>query len=211
MLFLVLGAFSITGCMVVNGYDPVTGLVFQDDFSNPDSGWPVYEKPAGKTAYYDGYYQLEILVANAQLTAPLPSDFRIPPDVQITVEAEAIQGQPAGNDYFGIICRYQDPYNYYFLVISQDGYYGIGKMKAGSAALLHAAQMLPVEAILQEGKNLLQAACAGSSLALSINGVLVGSVQDAEWGSGGIGLLAASGDRGEQLVAFDRLLVQVVR
>lgn len=207
---MIWGSLLLSGCMVLSGYDPETGLVFQDDFNNPKSGWPVYEQAEGRAAYRDGHYELEILTARSHLAAPLPGDFRIPRDIHITVEANS-PSDASGGDYFGVICRFQDPYNYYFLVISQDGYYGIGKMKAGVAALLHADQMLPVDAVLQGEKNLLEAECSGNSLRLSVNGTLLGEVQDNEWPSGGIGLLAASGDTGKQLVEFDRLLVQVVR
>lgn len=211
-ILLLIAALLLSGCMVLNGYDPASGLVFQDDFTDPGSGWPVYEKPAGKAVYLDGNYRLEALAPSTHLVAPLPSDFRIPKDVRVTVEALSVSEQTADdNDYFGVICRYQDAFNYYFLVISQDGYYGIGKIKGGTAVLLNADQLLPVDAILRDGKNLLVAECAGDLLQISVNGVVLDSVQDSDWQSGGIGLIAASGERGNQVVEFDRLMVEVVR
>jgi hypothetical protein len=171
----------------------------------------VYEDPVGRAAYQNGQYHLEVQAASTHLAALLPPNFRIPQNVRILVEAMSAPAQSSDGDYFGVICRYQDAYNYYFLVISQDGYYGIGKMKAGQAALLIGEQLLPTEVIQREGKNLIDAECSGSMIRLTVNGAQLGLVQDAEWQSGGVGLLAASGPNGPQLVEFDRLLVQVVR
>lgn len=209
--FLLLLTLALGACTIVNGYDPDSGLVFQDDFNDASSGWSAFDQPAGRAAYMDGRYQVTVVTPRTHLAASLPADFRIPRDVYITVEAGSSSVASGGNDYFGIICRYQNPYNYYFLAVSQDGYYGIGKMKAGNASLLNGSQMLPTDAIVQSEKNILTAECAGTLLRFTINGTLVGEVEDQEWVEGGIGLLAASGDGGELHVEFDRLLVKVVR
>lgn len=55
-------------------------------------------------------------------------------DVILEVDAARSAGPEDG--YYGLVCRQVDQDNYYGLVISSNGFYGIGKMEAGTFGFL---------------------------------------------------------------------------
>ncbi|UCF27014.1 MAG: hypothetical protein JSW42_10235, partial [Chloroflexota bacterium] len=108
------------------------------------------------------------------------------------------------DDLFGLVCRAADHENYYFFVISSDGYYGIGKTINGVQSMINAEGMHPSE-IVSQGKtiNHLRADCIADRLELSINGQLVAQVRDPDLSQGDVGLLAGNLASQENVVLFD--------
>jgi hypothetical protein len=92
----------------------------------------------------------------------------------------------------GLICRYTGD-DYYFFLISSDGFYGIGIYKSGQAVLLGQSEM-QTNSNIKTGLavNHLRADCAGDKFTFYVNGFQVASVQDATLKSGDVGLLAGT-------------------
>ncbi len=202
-LFLFLAA----GCSALYPVDPATRLVFQDDFSDPESGWPVLSNWQGQVGYARDSYQMTLLAPGANLSAALPTDYIFPADVEIQVGARSLGG-PQDNR-FGLICRYQNALNYYWFVISSDGYYGIGKVKNGQITLLNAPQMPPSEQIKRgQELNSLRVECVGDRLRLYVNELLLGEQQDADFSGGSIGFLVGAGSQANVQVGFEHLVVK---
>ena len=129
-------------------------------------------------------------------------------DVQIDVDALKNAG-PDDND-FGVLCRYQNTENFYFLIISSDGYYGIGIVEDGRQRLLEPPQMYHSETINPgDAVNHIQAVCQGSRLALSVNGEFIAETFDATFSNGDIGLIVGSFDESGVDVIFDNLSVKL--
>lgn len=164
-------------------------ILFQDDFQNTRSGWDNVSSPRGETQSIDGAYRIWIDQPYTNLWANPHLHFE---DVQIEVQAENMGG-PDSNVY-GVLCRVdQEASSYYFLVISSDGYYGIGKVKAQEQKLLSSPNMLPHPAIRQgRGVNHIRADCVGDRLVLYANGQKLGETRDNEFVEGDIGLTAGT-------------------
>jgi hypothetical protein len=160
-------------------------VLFQDDFANTDSGWNrVRDETGNITDYESGGYRILNNESISHVWANPGLKFN---DVHVEVDA-AKTGGPDDN-YFGVICRYKDGSNFYILAISSDGYYGIVKVMNGGLSLLGSDQMQPSEAILQgNAANHLSAECKGKKLSLSVNGVMLSSVEDSTFTSGDVGL-----------------------
>ena len=92
----------------------------------------------------------------------------------------------------GLICRFTGN-DYYFFLISSDGFYGVGIYKGGQAVLLGQSEM-QVNSNIKTGLavNHLRADCVGGTLTFYVNGFQVTSVQDATLKSGDIGMLAGT-------------------
>jgi hypothetical protein len=99
-----------------------------------------------------------------------------------------------------------DEKNYYFLVISSDQYFGIGKVKNGLVSLINRTEMPPSDIIDQSGDNNLRAECVGSDLRLFVNGELLETQQDSDFAAGGVGLLVGSYEK-PVTVFFDDFFV----
>lgn len=181
-----------------------SNVLFQDDFSDPSSGWDQISAEDGITDYIDGAYRIYVNSTNTDIWSNPGLNFS---DAQIEVEAEKIGGDD--NNDFGIVCRYKDTNNFYFFVISSDGYYGIGKILEGEQLLIGDESMPPSEEINQgNGTNHLRADCVGDTLRIHVNGVLLAEHQDDSFTSGDVGLLAGSFDNPGTDIHFDNFIVR---
>jgi len=182
---------------------PTGEVLFKDDFSNPDSGWGRVVAENGVTDYVNGAYRIFVNETNTDTWANPELTFG---DVKIEVEATK-NGGPYDND-FGVMCRYQNLNQYYFFIISSDGYYGIGKVNHEQQELLGADSLQPSEIIRQgNATNQIQADCIGDELSLTVNGEKLFSVRDADFTSGDVGLIAGTFDEPGTDIYFDNFLV----
>ena len=179
-------------------------ILFEDDFSSSNSGWDRIQDADGKTDYVDGKYRIEVNTKDINILANPGKKFG---DVSIQVVAAKANG--ADDNLYGVICRYENADNFYFFIISSDGYYGIGKSKDGKYILVNQAEMLPSEDIRRGGEsNTIQADCVGSTLTLSVNGKLLDTQQDSEFSAGDVGLLAGTYTEAGVVVEFDDFVVK---
>jgi hypothetical protein len=180
-------------------------LLFQDGFSDPSSGWDRVRSPEGMTDYEYDRYRIVVNAPNADYWSNPGLYFS---DVQVEVDALKNAG-PDDND-FGILCRYQNTENFYFLIISSDGYYGIGIVEDGRQRLLEPPQMYHSEVIRPgDAVNHIQAVCKGSRLELSVNGEFIAETFDTTFTDGDIGLIVGSFDASGVDVIFDNLSVKL--
>lgn len=180
-----------------------SNVLFQDDFSDPSSGWDSVSAPEGITDYVDGVYRIFVNTVNTDVWSNPGLEFG---DVRVEVDATKVGGDD--NNDFGVICRYQDAENFYFFVISSDGYYGIGKVVAGQQVLIGTESMPPSELIRKgSATNRLRADCIGSKLSLYVNDELLDEYEDADFPTGDVGLLAGSIDAPGTDINFDNFLV----
>jgi hypothetical protein len=204
-ILLVLALVSLS-CAFLTFGEAVTDpgdVLFQDDFSDPSSGWDRYNEENGITDYVDGAYRIFVNGAKTDIWANPGLSFT---DVRVEVDARKTAG-PDDND-FGLICRSQDVDQFYFFIISSDGYYAIGKVDGEAQQLLGMEAMQPSEVIKQGNEtNRIRADCTGSTLALYVNNEKLGEAQDSSYPSGDVGLIAGSFDTPGTDVLFDNFSV----
>lgn len=181
-------------------------ILFQDDFSNKDGNWDqVNVEGEGITDYTNDGYQIRVETANMDVWAnPEGQTFT---DVRVEVQAQKVTGGIDNNDY-GVICRYKDESNFYFFIISSDGYYGIGKVKDGNQELIGMENMLPSDVINQgDATNDIRGDCVGNTLTLYINSQQIDSQTDSDFTEGNIGLMAGTFDETPTDILFDNFKV----
>ncbi len=180
-----------------------SNVLFQDDFSDPSSGWDRVSEAAGITDYADGSYRIFVNTINTDIWSNPKLNFS---DVRVEVDATKVGG--SDNNDFGVICRYVDSDNYYFFIASSDGYYGIGRFFEGKQELIGVESMPPSEVINKgNATNHLRADCIGSKLSLYVNGEFLTQVEDTAFASGDVGLLAGSLDSPGVDIYFDNFKV----
>jgi hypothetical protein len=179
-------------------------ILFIDDFSDTSSGWDRTNEDEGVTDYIDGFYRILVNTDNTDVWANPGLNFT---DTVIEVDAAKVGG-PDDND-FGIICRYQDLSNFYFFIVSSDGFYGIAKVIDGVQELIVLENMEYSDTINQgNSSNKLRADCNGQNLALFINGQKLLEVTDSEYFSGDVGLIAGTFDVAGTDIQFDNFIVR---
>ncbi len=182
---------------------PSNPILFQDDFSNPNSGWSVL-KDQNRIVYNQGGFLINILEPGYSYWSTPRLNFS---DVRIDVDSTKIEGPD--NNSLGILCRYQDEENFMSLVISSDGYFGIAKTSAGKQSILGANGMQYSDKINQgNASNHLRADCAGNQFSLWVNGVLLETLEYQGFQKGDVGLIASSIHDPQVKVSFDNFIVQ---
>lgn len=191
-------------CSATQNFVPSGGVLYQDDFRNPQSGWGMLlDGNAGVAGYSNEAYHIYVKSPNVNLWAHPGLDFK---DVQ--VEADTLTFNGPTENRMGLVCRMQDDANFYYFVISDDGYYAIGKVKDGEWSLLETDEMRPHEAILTgRHSNHLRADCIENLFALYVNDQLVGSAADDDFIHGDVGVLAGSFNTPGVDVYFDNFMV----
>jgi len=202
--------FVLSGCNIVQNLLPTgktgstsSNVLFEDDFSKTSSGWDQVTNDSGTTDYKDGTYQILVNQTQYDLWANPGKSFT---DVSAEIDAVMVGG-PVDND-FGIICRYTDVNNYYFGIISSDGYYAIGYVLDGKQSIF-AEQLEFSDAIKQNTEsNRIRFDCVGSTLTLYANGTQLTQATDSTLTSGDVGLMAGTFDTAGTNVSFDNFVVK---
>jgi len=202
--------FFNTGCSGIgleedpnSAIEPGT-VLYSDDFSNPPTGWGTWSRGGASVEYHNG--GLRILISESQFDFWSVAGQKFS-DAIIEVEAAKLGG-PDDND-FGIVCRYQDKDNFYMLVTSSDGYYGIAKIKAGQYSMIGAEQ-LQYSSVIAQGQavNQVRADCVGNTLSLYANGQKLMEAEDGDFSSGDVGVLAGAYNTQGVDILFDNFVVK---
>jgi len=202
-LFAILALLLISTLACSIGGGKSLDILFEDDFSDTDSGWDRHSDDVGSMDYYDDQYRIYVYETEYDIWATPFQDFG---DVIVEVNTSKISGSDDNN--FGIICKYVDTDRFYMLLISSDGYYAIQKMTVDGYERLSGEFFEESSAInLGNSENTLKAECVGGRLALYVNGTLVGEVYDYDYTSGDVGLLAGSFSEANVEILFDDFVV----
>jgi hypothetical protein len=180
-------ALGLAGCGVLlpSGSGAV---LFQDDFVRASTGWTTHEGPDSRADYDEGALRIRVDAPNT--VAWSTPGFELG-DVRLDVDTAAVDG-PTDNA-FGLVCRYRDSDNYVFLLVSSDGFSGIGEVRDGQRRLLTGDAMLPSDLILQgRTSNHLRAECVGTRLSLYVNGAMTNEAFLEESGTGDVGVIVGT-------------------
>jgi len=178
-------------------------VLFQDDFSDPSSGWVTVHEPDQIMAYENGGFRIWVNKPNFDYWS-VP-DLRFA-DAHIEVDVTKIGG-PDDND-IGLICRYKNSDNFYGFLISSDGYYGISERQNGEHQVIGMDGM-KYSSVIHTGnaKNHIRADCVGNLLTLYVNGVKLVEVEDSTLAVGDVGILAGSFSQPGVDILFDNFIV----
>lgn len=176
--------------------------LYFDDFTNPSSGWEHFSSAEGTMDYDGSGYRFLVNALQANFWSIPGKSFK---DVRMEVDVAKLSGPDENR--IGLLCRFVDD-NYYFFMVSSDGYYTIGKYIGGNAILLGQSEMQYNEAIHTGlAVNHLRADCIGDTFTFYVNGAPVAQVQDADFPEGDVGLLAGTFAQPGVDVIFDNFVV----
>jgi hypothetical protein len=159
-------------------------VFLDDDFSN-QQGWAEQFGDDFGFGYTRDGYRIYVNLLNAAIWSIRGPEMLT--DVRVETEARRSEGPADG--YFGVLCRLSDEDNYYALLISETGNYGIGRMHNGVFEFL--SEGSGATEIIQAGEyNQITGTCEGEKLSLAVNGETLLEVTDSVHRSGSSGLVA---------------------
>ncbi len=175
-------------------------VIYEDDFSDENTGWPVGDDSDVSYKYQNGRYRIEVKPSN--YIRPITGGETLS---DVIVEINAKVEQSSGDGEFGLICRYQDDDNMYMFEITQDGYYAIYRMLEGTwSPLIDYAYSDTIASLTQAD---VQASCIGNTLSLAVNGTVVAETQDTSLETGDYGFFTGTFTNGNHIVSFDNLVI----
>jgi hypothetical protein len=190
--------------LIPNSLSSTPGVIFSDDFSNPNSGWDRVDQTDFYSDYFENAYR--ITVHSKMSDSWANPDDNVFGGVSIEVDATKNAG-PDDND-FGVICRYQSTDQFYYAVISSDGYYGITKVTSASSTLIGRDSLEFSDAIHQgSATNHIRFDCLGNVLTLYVNGHQIDQQNDSDYTTGNVGLIAGTYDTPGTDILFDNFFV----
>ena len=176
-------------------------VLFQEDFDDNTTGWDRVSNENGIMDYDGGGYRILIRQPGFNLWSTPEKNFG---DVRIEADVTRLNGPDENRA--GLMCRYQNG-DYYFFIISSDGYYAVGKFIGGNILLLGQTEMRPSEFIKVNEPNHLRADCVGNRLSFYVNFNEAAVVQDTDFTFGDVGLVAGAFSEPGVDVLFDNFVV----
>lgn len=179
------------------------GVILEDDFADPSTGWEVGEYDGGRVGYFGDTYQVESYGDGQVMWGVAGGNFN-----DVVIEVRTFQATAPSNDNngYGVVCRAQENGDGYYLRISGDGFYSI--TKAIGDEWIDLVEWTESSAIQQgNANNNLRAICDGTSLTLEVNGQRMATASDREFSSGDIAMTVASYEDAASLVHFDDVRV----
>lgn len=176
-------------------------VLYQEEFEDNSSGWDRMANDNGIMDYDGGGYRFLVQRSGYNLWSRPERNFA---DVRVEVDVFRLNGPDENR--MGLMCRYRNG-DYYFFIISNDGFYAVGKYIGGQTLLLGQTEMQSSEFIERQAVNHLRADCIGDTLTFYINYNQVASVQDADFPNGDVGLLAGAFSEAGVDILFDHFVV----
>ena len=182
---------------------PGQTILFEDDFSNSNSGWDVYSDEDVAIGYKDGGYSISANKANWCFWSTI---YRKLSDITIEVDAQKIAG--SDGDEYGVMCRYKDEDNFYVFTITSNGHFASGKFIDGKWSELGNQEWEFNDVIQQEaGMNHLKLTCAYNDFTLEVNGSVLVNITDPDIRAGDVGVYVCAYDTPGVEVLFDNFIV----
>lgn len=176
-------------------------VLYQEAFEDNTTGWHRVSNENGIMDYDGGGYRMLVKQPKLNLWSTAEKSFG-----DVRIEADVIRLNGPEENRMGLMCRYRGG-DYYFFIISNDGYYAIGKFLGGMTLLLGQSEMQPSEVIQKDSMNHLRADCIGDRLTFYVNFTEIASATDTDLPAGDVGLLAGTFAEPGADVLFDQFVV----
>ena len=176
---------------------------YQENFSDPSSGWPIESYPDKEYAYEDGEYHIRVKATYNFVPWAWISDAGKFTDFALEIDARLVSGS-SGSKY-GVVFRVEDNDHFYRFMIREDGYYTVSKWDNDKWFTL---QNWTKSDFINQGNstNHLLVVCRGSQIKVYVNGYYLDTITDNSFTRGYVGVMVSSGETDVD-AAFDNIKV----
>jgi hypothetical protein len=185
-------------------------VLYQDDFTKPDSGWESLDFDTYFIGYHEPeYYHLEVHEPNDYELVPAPtgqdySDFT----TEVTAFVEPNNTDPQGDFRYGLIFRRAGKQYYAFTISPRSQQWSVLKSSPTGLETLDEGTSTAIRDENTEGTLRIDA--RGASFFFRINDQLVSQVNDSAYDSGEIGFFLQTFDSTKVHIHYDTLVIRAV-
>lgn len=122
------------------GNNPYTGILFADDFSDPESGWQKFEDDFGKFGYVDEEFEILLKTEISALTFYYPHTFT---NYSYQVDTRLLPSD--ASRAYGIAFGLINLRNYFAFIVDDHQMFSIQRLTDNQWTVLHDWQPLPFE------------------------------------------------------------------
>jgi hypothetical protein len=187
-------------------------VLFTDDFSNPESGWPVVDVDNYRFGYHPpDYYHVEVKAPHDSLPVFRGLKFG---DASVATTALVDHTTTETGDYrFGLALRRSGKQYYAFTVSPRTESWQIAKHSPAGVTVLAEGGIDTLQGFAPAGvtpdkKDDLRVEAVGPDFAFFVNGENVGRASDAEYADGDVGFVVETDDESLVHVHYDSLVVR---
>jgi len=200
LIILLASCLPVKSAPVISSGTP-GDILYHEEFANNASGWDRIANDGGIMDYDSGGYRILVRQPKLNFWSTSKKNFG-----DVRAEADVTKLSGPDENRAGLMCRYQNG-DYYFFIISNDGFYAIGKFIGGQTLLLGQEQMQASDSISTGPVNHLRADCVGNTLTFYVNFNQIASVQDSDFPNGDVGVLAGTFTQPGVDVVFQNFVV----
>lgn len=183
-------------------------ILFQDDFTNPATGWPQDKFDNYFIGYHEPeYYHIEITSPNSKTTVfePQKQSFG-DTTVELKVLTNSTKTSASGDFRYGIAFRRSGDQYYAFTISPRTKKWFA--LKSSPSALTVLAEGTDDNIHDLDTDDLLRVDAQGSNFVFHINDEVVGEATDPDYASGEIGFYVESFDSQNAHIHFDNLVIR---
>lgn len=202
---IVLLILTLSGCGILREQPTPTPapvgplLLFEDDFSEPGSGWLEAADAEASQGYRDGKFFFGVQAVDLFVWDNANVNLQ---DFVLQVETRQVSGGPENSS--GVLVRYVDDGNFYRFDLSGDGFFAVSKLENQEWITLSDWQASEYVKPLGES-NAVKIVCQGSRMTFYANGQELISIEDSSFERGDVGLFASTFTDPAVEVEFDDL------
>jgi hypothetical protein len=161
-------------------------VIFQENFEGSGGAWPTAVNENYSYGVVEGEFKAEIFAPFIEIWSIRARDY-----LDLRTEANLSFSADSEDAYAGVMCRFQDGFNFYGGLLNGRGEYAIVRRDGGS--LIELAGPGNSDAVQNpEEPNRIRLDCNGSTLTLYVNGAKVLEAIDEAYGEGKVGLFAGT-------------------
>ncbi|MBI1877315.1 MAG: SUMF1/EgtB/PvdO family nonheme iron enzyme, partial [Chloroflexi bacterium] len=192
----------------------VEGVLEQDNFADPGSGWPILSEGSYLYGYHPpDFYHVEVGQPNAHTVVSREPDFE-----NVTVETNVLVDHTdteKGDFRYGLALRRSGDNYYAFTVSSRTGIWQVLKSASGRLEVLAEGSVESLQGFAPLGftpdkTDSLRVDANGSNFSFHINGQLVSQISDSDYTSGQVGFFVETFDETLAHIHYDELTVREV-
>jgi hypothetical protein len=189
---------------------PVTdaNVMYQDDFTNPTTGWPEDKFDNYFIGYHEPeYYHIEVTSPNSKTTVfePKKPSFE-DATVELKVLTVSAKTSPTGDFRYGLAFRRSGDQYYAFTISPHTKKWFVLKNSPSQLTVL--AEGTDNEIHELDTDDTLRVDAQGSNFVFHVNDEVVGQLTDSDYASGEIGFYVESFDSKNTHIHFDNLVIR---
>ena len=188
-------------------YQPSSTVIFTDDFTDPESGWPSVSEDAVLSGYHPpDYYHVQSSEPNHRSLAFFGGNL-----ADFTMEADIFVDNTdtdEGDFLYGLVARRQGDDYYAFLLSPQSGEWQVVKQSSAGSELLATGNEPSVQGL--STINRLRVDAAGNNLIFHANGRPLVVIDDNSYAEGEIGFIVETLDQPLAHIHYDTFTLREV-